>query len=88
MMKNEYSHSVLVYMKKKFAYSKREEQLDVLADKLGGRSVGGGTCFVSGKRDQQFLFKSLDDVKTFLDYPTVREAILSEVDVKPVEELI
>lgn len=85
MIKNKYSHSVLIYMKKKFAYSKREEQIDILANALKGKSVGGGTCFVTGKRDQQFLFKSLEDAKTFLDYPTVREAILSEVDIVPVE---
>lgn len=86
MMKNKYSHSVLVYMKKKYAYSKREEQIEMLALNLGGRSVGGGTCLVTGKRDQQFLFKKIDDVKTFLDYPTVREAILSEVDIVPEEQ--
>jgi hypothetical protein len=77
---------VLVYIKKKFAYSKREEQLYVLANALRGRNVGGGTCLVNGKRDQQFLFKSLNDVKTFLDYPTVREAILTEVNITEVKE--
>lgn len=81
MMKNKTSHSVLVYMKKKHAYTKTEERLMILADKLGGRYVGGGTCLATGKRDQQFVFKSLDKVKTFLDYPTVRESILSEVDI-------
>ena len=86
MMKNKYSHSVLVYMKKKYAYTQTEERIQILADKLGGRNVGGGTCLSTGKRDQQFYFKSLNDVKTFLDYPTVREAILSEVDVVPVED--
>lgn len=81
MMKNKYNHSVLVYMKKKYAYSQREEQMEVLAHALGGKNVGGGTDLTTGKRDQQFYFKSMHDVKTFLDYPTVREAILSEVDV-------
>lgn len=81
MMKRKYSHSVLVYIKKKFVYSKREEQLEVLANALGGKNVGGGTDLCSGKRDQQYFFKSLNDVNTFLDYPTVREAILSDVDV-------
>lgn len=85
-MKNKYSHSVLVYMKKKHAYTQTEERLQILADKLGGADVGGGTCFTTGKRDRQFMFKSLDDVKTFLDYPTVKEAILNEVDIVPVEE--
>lgn len=88
MMKNKYSHSVLVYIKKKFAYSKREEQIEVLAHNLGGRNIGGGTCLVSGKRDQQFLFKTLDDVKTFLDYPTVKEAILNEVDIVPAKDIL
>lgn len=86
MMNNKYSHSVLVYVKKKFAYSQREEQLEVLANKLGGKNIGGGTNLSNGKRDQQYYFKSLNDVRTFLDYPTVREAILSEVDIVPVGE--
>lgn len=84
-MKNKYSHSVLVFIKKKFAYSKREEQLEVLANGLGGKNVGGGTNLSDGKRDQQYYFKSLDNVKTFLDYPTVKEAILSEIDIVPLE---
>jgi len=86
MMNNKYSHSVLVYVKKKFAYSQREEQLEVLANKLGGKNIGGGTNLSNGKRDQQYYFKSLNDVRTFLDYPTVREAILSEVDIALVGE--
>lgn len=86
MMNNKYTHSVLVYIKKKFAYGKREEQLEVLANALGGKNVGGGTNLSNGKRDQQFYFKSLNDVNTFLDYPTVKEAILTEVDVVPVGE--
>jgi len=86
MMNNKYTHSVLVYIKKKFAYGKREEQLEVLANALGGKNVGGGTNLSNGKRDQQFYFKSLNDVNTFLDYPTVKEAILNEVDVVPVGE--
>lgn len=81
MMKEKSKISVLVYMKKKFAYSKREEQLEVLANALGGRNVGGGTDLSTGKRDQQFYFKNLNDAKTFLDYPTVKEAILTDVDI-------
>jgi len=80
-MKEKYSHSVLVFMKKKYAYSKREEQLEILANALGGKNIGGGTCLSTGKRDQQFYFKSIDDAKTFLEYPTVKEAILTEVDI-------
>lgn len=84
-MKSKYSHSVLVYIKKKYAYSKREEQIGILAHNLKGKYVGGGTNLSNGKRDQQYYFNSLDDIKTFLDYPTVREAILSEVDIVSVE---
>jgi len=84
-MKNKFSHSVLVYIKKKYAYSKREEQIGHLAYSLKGKFIGGGTNLSNGKRDQQYHFKSLEDVKAFLDYPTVREAILSEVDIVPVE---
>lgn len=80
-MKSKYTHSVLVYIKKKYAYGVREEQLEVLANALGGKNIGGGTDLSSGKRDQQFYFKSINDVNTFLDYPTVKEAILPEVDV-------
>ena len=85
-MKSKYSHSVLVYMKKKYAYSKREEQMQVLADALGGKFIGGGTDLSNGKRDQQFYFKSLENVKTFLKYPTIKEAIFNEVDIVPITE--
>lgn len=81
MMKKDNKVSVLVYMKKKFAYGKREEQLEVLANALGGKNIGGGTNLSNGKRDQQFYFNSKKDAQTFLDYPTVKEAILSEVDI-------
>lgn len=84
-MKRRYTHSVLVYIKKKYAYSKREEQLEVLANALGGKNIGGGTDLTTGKRDQQFFFKSIKDVNTFLDYPTVRETILSDVDIRLTE---
>ena len=86
MMKNKFNFSVLVYMKKKFAYSKREEQLEVLAHALGGKNVGGGTDLSTGKRDQQFYFKTKNDVDTFLDYPTVKEAILPEIDIVSINE--
>ena len=79
MMKNKIS--VLVYVKKKFAYGKREEQMEVLANALGGKNIGGGTNLSNGKRDQQYFFKTLQDAQAFLDYPTVKEAILSEVDI-------
>jgi hypothetical protein len=72
-------------MKKKYAYSEREEQMEFLALKLGGKNVGGGTNLHTGKRDQQFCFKSIADAKTFLKYPTVSEAILTEVDIVQVD---
>jgi hypothetical protein len=77
--------SVSVYVKRKYAYTKKEEELAVLAYAVQGRFVGGGTDLTTGKRDQQFIFKTMDNVKTFLDYPTVREAILTEVDVTEVD---
>lgn len=86
MMKNKYTHSVLVYMKKKFAYSDRENLLETLAVKLNGKNVGGGTDLFTGKRDQQFYFKSLKDVRTFLKYPNVKEAIFTKVDIVTLEE--
>lgn len=85
-MKNKFTHSVLIYVKKRFAYSKREEQIGILADALGGQHIGGGTDLSTGKRDQQFYFKSLNDVKTFLKYPTVKEAILSEIDIVEIKD--
>jgi hypothetical protein len=77
--------SVLVYIKKKYVYSKREEELATLADALKGRFIGGGTDLVTRKRDQQYFFKDMNSAKTFLDYPTVRETILSEVSVEEVD---
>lgn len=73
--------SLLVYIKNKYKYTEREEQLEVLANALGGRNVGGGTDLSSGKRDQQFYFNNEQDANTFLNYPTVKEAILSEVNI-------
>lgn len=80
MMKEKHTHSLLVFMKKKHAYSKTEERLDILADKLGGRNIGGGTNLSNGERDKQYYFKSLEDAKTFLNYPTVQEAIKTNYD--------
>jgi len=77
--------SVLVYIKKKYSYSKREEELATLADALKGRFIGGGTDLVTRKRDQQYFFKDMNSAKTFLDYPTVRETILSEVSIEEVD---
>ena len=83
MIKNK-QLSVLVYIKKKYAYSDREEKLANLAHALKGKYIGGGTNLSDGKRDQQYYFNNINDVKTFLDYPTVREAILAEVDITEV----
>ena len=80
MNKNKFEYSLLVYIKNKYKYSNQEEKLGVLADKLGGKEVGGGTCLATGKRDKQYYFKSEEDVNTFLAYPTVKETILKEYD--------
>lgn len=79
-MKNKYSHSLLVYIKNKYKYGRQEEKLGVLADRLGGREIGGGTDLTTGKRDKQYYFKNEQDVKTFLSYPTVKDIILKEYD--------
>lgn len=81
MMKNKTNKvSLLVYIKKQYKYSTQEERLAILADQLGGREVGGGTCLATGKRDKQYYFKTEKDAKTFLSYPTVRKTILKEYD--------
>jgi len=80
MMNKKYTHSLLVFVKKKYAYGTREEQMGILADALKGKFIGGGTDLSSGERDQQFYFRSIEDANTFLDYPTVKEAIKSNYD--------
>jgi len=72
--------SLLVFIKNKYKYTDQESKLQILADKLGGRNIGGGTDLSSGKRDQQFIFKNKKDAKTFLSYSTVKESILKEYD--------
>jgi hypothetical protein len=84
-MKTKYTYSVLIYIKKKYVYSQREDQIQVLADALKGRFIGGGTDLLTGKRDQQFHFQNIESVKTFLDYPTVKEAILSDIKIVNLE---
>ena len=81
-MVNKKTHNVslLVYIKKQYKYSTQEERLGILADKLGGKEVGGGTCLATGKRDKQYFFKNENDAKTFLSYPTVKQTILKEFD--------
>lgn len=80
MSKKTHNVSLLVYIKKQYKYSTQEERLGILADKLGGKEVGGGTCLATGKRDKQYYFKSEKDAKTFLSYPTVKQTILKEFD--------
>lgn len=75
-MKNKDKVSLLVFIKNKYKYSEHEERLEVLAQALGGHNVGGGTDLSTGKRDKQYYFKSAEDAKTFLKYPTVQEVIL------------
>ena len=79
MMKNK-KVSLLVYIKRQYRYGVQEEKLGVLADKLGGKEVGGGTCLATGKRDKQYFFNSEKDAKAFLSYPTVKQTILKEFD--------
>ncbi|NBW57243.1 hypothetical protein EBR43_05570 [bacterium] len=81
MMRNKTNKvSLLVYIKKQYKYSTQEERLAILADQLGGKEIGGGTCLATGKRDKQYYFKCERDAKTFLSYPTVKQIILKEYD--------
>jgi len=87
MMKNKANKvSLLVYIKKQYRYSTQEERLGILADKLGGKEVGGGTCLATGKRDKQYYFNSEKDAKTFLSYPTVKQIILKEYDLVNIDQ--
>lgn len=79
--------SLLVYVKNKYKYGKKEEDLCVLVDKLGGRYVGGGTDLCTGKRDQQYYFPSAKEAKTFLNYKTTQEVIMKEYDLVEVENV-
>jgi len=86
-MNKKYTHSLLVFIKRKYAYSVREEQLQILADGLKGKFIGGGTDLSTRERDQQFYFKSVGDAKTFLEYPTVREAIKNNYELVELENV-
>lgn len=86
MMSKKYEVSLLVFVKNKYKYSKEEEKLGILADKLGGREIGGGTDLSTGKRDKQYYFKSVEDAKTFLSYSTVKNIILKEYDLVKIED--
>jgi len=83
-MKNRYTVSLLVFVKNKYKYGQEEEKLSILADKLGGKEIGGGTCLSTGKRDKQFYFKSKQDAETFLSYPTTQQIILKEYDLQEI----
>ena len=85
-MKNKYKVSLLVYVKNKYKYGQQEEKLGILADKLGGKEIGGGTCLDTGKRDKQYYFKSYEDANTFLSYPTVKSIILKEYDLVGIDQ--
>ena len=80
--------SLLVYIKKQYRYSTQEERLSILADKLGGKEIGGGTCLATGKRDKQYFFNSEKDTKLFLSYPTVKQTILKEYDLVDVTNTV
>jgi len=87
MMKEQKSeYSLLVYVKNKYKYGKQEEKLAILANKLGGREIGGGTCLATGKRDKQYYFKTKAKAEAFLAYPTVQETILKEYELVGVTE--
>lgn len=79
--------SLLVFIKNKYKYSDQETKLEVLANKLGGRNIGGGTDLSSGKRDQQFIFNSKQDARTFLSYSTVKESILKDYNLTELENV-
>ena len=85
-MKNKFKVSLLVYVKNKYKYSQQEEKLGILADALGGKEIGGGACLATGKRDKQYYFKSQEDAKTFLSYPTVKQIILKEYDLVDIDQ--
>ena len=78
--------SLLVYVKSKYKYTQQEEKLGILADKLGGKEIGGGTDLSTGKRDKQYYFNSEKDAKTFLSYPTVKQIILKDYDLVGVDQ--
>ncbi|NBP02179.1 MAG: hypothetical protein EBU90_19040 [Proteobacteria bacterium] len=85
-MKNKFKVSLLVFIKNKYKYGREEEKLGILADQLGGKEVGGGTCLATGKRDKQYYFKSREDANTFLSYPTVKNIILKEHDLVDLDQ--
>lgn len=86
-MKKKMKVSLLVFVKNKYKYSKKEEDLVVLVDKLGGKYIGGGTDLSTGKRDQQYYFSSLSDAKTFLSYKTTQETILKDYDLQELDNV-
>ena len=85
-LKKENKVSLLVFVKKKYRYTDQESKLQILADKLKGKFVGGGTDLITGERDQQFIFNSKRDAKTFLSYSTVKESILKKYDLVEMDE--
>ena len=74
-------YSLLVFIKAQHKYSDSEVQLETLCkEKYNGRGVGGGTDLSTGKRDQQFVFKTLADAKAFLKHPFTKAVILKDHD--------
>ena len=79
-------YSLLVYMKAQHKYTDSEVQLETLCkEKFNGRAVGGGTDLSTGKRDQQFAFKSKADAKAFIKHPFTRAVILKDYDLVEVD---
>jgi len=87
MMKKKMTVSLMVFIKHKYKYSRKEEDLIVLVDKLGGKFVGGGTDLCTRQRDQQYFFPSLKEVKTFLNYKTTKDAILKEISLVRIKDV-
>lgn len=87
MIKSKMTVSLLVFIKNKYKYSSKEEDLVILVDKLGGKYIGGGTDLCTGKRDQQYYFPSNKEAKIFLNYGTVKEVILKDYDLEEIDNV-
>jgi hypothetical protein len=79
-------YSLLVFIKAQHKYTDSEEQLETLCkEKYNGRSAGGGTDLITGKRDQQFVFEKLADAKRFLNHPFTKAITLKGYDLVEVD---
>lgn len=79
-------YSLLVYVRNMHKYTASEEQLETLCkEKFNGRSAGGGTDLITGKRDQQFIFDSKKDAQAFLRHPFTKKIVLSKHDLVEID---